>query len=199
MILSWGYTFFSGVSPSRGISTGLWSVNLISTILFYFHHPNRTNLTPLSQPTDRNLRHPNNPHNTTPQLPRHQTPPLPSTNVRGNRSLRSRPPDPRPHRLRPLADDDQSLSLYSGKSSMSFVRNCVLRSKSLPLSSTQSKRETDTILKTRFPESRYPGNFDLWGSHAIFHISVVCAAVVQLTGYLNAFGYAQANIGCLDL
>ncbi|KAH8737118.1 hemolysin-III family protein [Ilyonectria robusta] len=23
---------------------------------------------------------------------------------------------------------------------------------------------------TRFPESRYPGKFDLWGSHAIFHI-----------------------------
>lgn len=52
------------------------------------------------------------------------------------------------------------------------------------------------ILKTRFPESQYPGKFDLWGSHAIFHILVVCAAVVQLTGYLDAFDYAQANLTC---
>ncbi|PVH67396.1 hemolysin-III family protein [Cadophora sp. DSE1049] len=49
---------------------------------------------------------------------------------------------------------------------------------------------------TRFPESRYPGKFDLWGSHAIFHILVVCAAVVQLIGYLDAFDYAQANLTC---
>jgi len=52
------------------------------------------------------------------------------------------------------------------------------------------------VLKTRFPESRYPGKFDLWGSHSIFHILVVCAAVVQLMGYLDAFNYAQANLTC---
>jgi len=54
-------------------------------------------------------------------------------------------------------------------------------------------------LKTRFPESRYPGKFDLWGSHSIFHIMVVCAAVVQLMGYLDAFDYAHENLSCLSL
>ncbi|KAH7400181.1 hemolysin-III family protein [Cadophora sp. MPI-SDFR-AT-0126] len=49
---------------------------------------------------------------------------------------------------------------------------------------------------TRFPESRYPGKFDLCGSHAIFHILVVCAAVTQLIGYLDAFDYAHANLTC---
>ncbi|ENH71182.1 hemolysin-III family protein [Fusarium oxysporum] len=49
---------------------------------------------------------------------------------------------------------------------------------------------------TRFPESRYPGEFDLWGSHSIFHILVVCAAVVQLAGYLDAFNYAHADLTC---
>ncbi|KAJ6035562.1 hemolysin-III family protein [Penicillium canescens] len=52
---------------------------------------------------------------------------------------------------------------------------------------------------TRFPESQYPGKFDLWGSHSIFHILVVCAAVVQLMGYLDAFDYAQANLTCSSL
>ncbi|PVH73973.1 HlyIII-domain-containing protein [Cadophora sp. DSE1049] len=51
----------------------------------------------------------------------------------------------------------------------------------------------------RFPESWYSGKFDLWGSHSIFHILVVCAAVVQLIGYLDAFGYAQANLTCSSL
>ncbi|KAL3483459.1 hemolysin-III family protein [Aspergillus germanicus] len=52
---------------------------------------------------------------------------------------------------------------------------------------------------TRFPESRYPGKFDLCGSHSIFHMLVVCAAVVQLMGYLDAFDYAQANLTCVSL
>ncbi|KAL4971431.1 hemolysin-III family protein [Aspergillus desertorum] len=52
---------------------------------------------------------------------------------------------------------------------------------------------------TRFPESQYPGKFDLCGSHSIFHILVVCAAVVQLMGYLDAFDYAQTNLTCLSL
>lgn len=52
---------------------------------------------------------------------------------------------------------------------------------------------------TRFPESRYPGKFDLCGSHSVFHILVVCAAVVQLMGYLDAFDYAQANLTCSSL
>ncbi|KAJ6117805.1 hemolysin-III family protein [Penicillium sp. IBT 18751x] len=52
---------------------------------------------------------------------------------------------------------------------------------------------------TRFPESQYPGKFDLWGSHSIFHILVVCAAMVQLMGYLDAFDYAQAILTCPSL
>lgn len=55
---------------------------------------------------------------------------------------------------------------------------------------------TYVVLKTRFPESRYPGKFDLWGSHSIFHVLVVCAAVVQLMGYLDAFDYAHVNLTC---
>lgn len=55
------------------------------------------------------------------------------------------------------------------------------------------------VLKTRFAESQYPGKFDLSGSHSIFHILVVCAAVVQLIGYLYAFDYAQANLTCSSL
>ena len=58
---------------------------------------------------------------------------------------------------------------------------------------------TYVVLKTRFPESRYPGKFDLWGSHSIFHVLVVCAAVVQLMGYLDAFDYAHANLTCSSL
>ena len=58
---------------------------------------------------------------------------------------------------------------------------------------------THVVLKTRFPESRYPGKFDLWGSHSIFHVLVVCAAVVQLIGYLDAFDYAHANPTCSPL
>ncbi|KAH7230894.1 hemolysin-III family protein [Fusarium tricinctum] len=51
----------------------------------------------------------------------------------------------------------------------------------------------------RFLKSRYPSKFDLWGSHWIFRILVVCAAIVQLMGYLDAFDYAQANLTCSSL
>lgn len=71
---------------------------------------------------------------------------------------------------------------------------------SLPISHTREQLTlTYELLKTRFPESQYPGKFDLWGSHSIFHILVVCAAVVQLMGYLDAFDYAQANLTCSSL
>ena len=69
---------------------------------------------------------------------------------------------------------------------------------SLPILQTEETL-TYMALKTRFPESRYPGKFDLCGSHSIFHILVVCAAVVQLMGYLDAFDYAQANLTCSSL
>ena len=49
--------------------------------------------------------------------------------------------------------------------------------------------------KTRFPESRFPGKFDLSGSHSIFHVLVVCAAVVQFVGYLDAFDGAKGGVG----
>ncbi|OWT42544.1 hemolysin-III family protein [Pochonia chlamydosporia 170] len=71
---------------------------------------------------------------------------------------------------------------------------------SLPIAHTTEKLTLiHVVLKTRFPESRYPGKFDLWGSHSIFHILVVCAAVVQLMGYLDAFDYAHANLTCSSL
>ena len=71
---------------------------------------------------------------------------------------------------------------------------------SLPISQTREDAIlTLVFLKTRFPESRYPGKFDLCGSHSVFHILVVCAAVVQLIGYLDAFDYAQANLTCSSL
>lgn len=66
---------------------------------------------------------------------------------------------------------------------------------SVPISKTREELNvTHLPLKTRFPESRYPGKFDLCGSHSVFHILVVCAAMVQLIGYLDAFDYAQANL-----
>ena len=68
---------------------------------------------------------------------------------------------------------------------------------SLPISHTREELTLKhMVLKTRFPESRCPGKFDLWGSHLIFHILVVCAAVVQLVGYLDAFDYAHENLTC---
>lgn len=72
---------------------------------------------------------------------------------------------------------------------------------SLPISRTRDKLNLPNACgsKTRFPESRYPGKFDLWGSHSIFHILVVCAAVVQLMGYLDAFDYAHVNLTCSSL
>lgn len=65
---------------------------------------------------------------------------------------------------------------------------------SLPILQTRKIDHNTYGTKTRFPEIRYAGKFDLWGSHAIFHVLVVCAAVVQLMGYLNAFDYVQTNL-----
>ncbi|KAK4895176.1 hypothetical protein LTR27_006785 [Elasticomyces elasticus] len=65
---------------------------------------------------------------------------------------------------------------------------------SLPRPNTRDMLNLTQWFQTRYPESRYPGKFDLWGSHSIFHVLVVCAAVVQLMGYLDAFDYAHANL-----
>ena len=48
----------------------------------------------------------------------------------------------------------------------------------------------------RFPESRWPGKFDMCSSHSFMHILVVCAAVIQMIGYLEAFDYAYSEITC---
>lgn len=57
---------------------------------------------------------------------------------------------------------------------------------------------TNTVLQTKFPESRYPGKFDIYGSsHQLFHILVVFAVVTQLIGILNAFDYNRLNRKCL--
>ncbi|PTB34927.1 hypothetical protein M441DRAFT_154558 [Trichoderma asperellum CBS 433.97] len=50
---------------------------------------------------------------------------------------------------------------------------------------------------TKFPESRFPGKFDIYGSsHQIFHILVVFATVVQLIGILEAFNYNYIHRTC---
>lgn len=50
--------------------------------------------------------------------------------------------------------------------------------------------------KMRFPESWWPGKFDMCSSHSFMHILVVSAAVIQMVGYLEAFDYAYSNITC---
>ncbi|KAK3293281.1 mPR-like GPCR protein [Chaetomium fimeti] len=53
---------------------------------------------------------------------------------------------------------------------------------------------------TKFPESRYPGKFDIWGSsHQLFHIMVVLATVTQLVGLLQAFDYNYFHRICSSL
>ncbi|UKZ59270.1 uncharacterized protein TrAtP1_000588 [Trichoderma atroviride] len=53
------------------------------------------------------------------------------------------------------------------------------------------------IYVTKFPESRFPGKFDIYGSsHQLFHIFVVFATVAQLIGILVAFDYNYANRTC---
>ncbi|KAI6080968.1 mPR-like GPCR protein [Hypoxylon rubiginosum] len=53
---------------------------------------------------------------------------------------------------------------------------------------------------TKFPESRYPGKFDIWGSsHQLFHIMVVLATVSQLVGILQAFNYNYFHRTCSSL
>ncbi|UKZ85975.1 uncharacterized protein TrAFT101_001814 [Trichoderma asperellum] len=53
------------------------------------------------------------------------------------------------------------------------------------------------IYVTKFPESRFPGKFDIYGSsHQLFHFLVVLATVVQLIGILDAFDYNYANRTC---
>jgi adiponectin receptor len=47
-----------------------------------------------------------------------------------------------------------------------------------------------TRTQVRFPERKYPGTFDIWGSsHQIFHIFVLLAAASHLYGMTKAFDF----------
>ena len=48
---------------------------------------------------------------------------------------------------------------------------------------------------SRFPESVWPGKFDIWGSsHQIFHVMIVIACVVHVMGVWNAYGWNYQNL-----
>ncbi|UKZ79331.1 hypothetical protein TrVFT333_007081 [Trichoderma virens FT-333] len=56
------------------------------------------------------------------------------------------------------------------------------------------------VYVTKFPESRFPGKFDIYGSsHQLFHILVVFATVTQLIGILDAFDYNYVHRTCSSL
>ncbi|KAJ6064817.1 hemolysin-III family protein [Penicillium canescens] len=138
-------------------------------------------------------------HDNASQVPGPKVSPFPSIDVRGDWLVRCCTLDSWTQCVRHVADDEKSFSLYSGKSRLPSIWD-FFYAVSLPIPHTREKMTlTHVVLKTRFPESQYPGKFDLWGSHSIFHILVVCAAVVQLMGYLDAFDYAQANLSCSSL
>ncbi len=53
-----------------------------------------------------------------------------------------------------------------------------------------------TRRQVRFPEVKYPGAFDIWGSsHQIFHVFVVLAAVSHLKGMVLAFDFHHSVLG----
>jgi hypothetical protein len=183
------------VNPWHAISTGFWSVNsyccffLISGLI---HESNARFIDRDSWNIDDLL------HNAS-QVPGPQVSHLPSDDIRGDWLVRGCALNPWTQCVRHAANDEKSSAIYSGKSRLPSIWDFVLCSESpgLPISQQERNRLlTHVVLKTRFPESHYPGKFDLWGSHSIFHILVVCAAVVQLLGYLDAFDYAQANLAC---
>jgi adiponectin receptor len=74
----------------------------------------------------------------------------------------------------------------------------VLYAVSLKLCS-QYTRNLILIRKMRFPEVWWPGKFDMCNSHSFMHLLVVCAAVIQMAGYLEAFDYAYSNLTCSAL
>ncbi|KAK6512365.1 hypothetical protein TWF481_001253 [Arthrobotrys musiformis] len=50
---------------------------------------------------------------------------------------------------------------------------------------------------TRFPESRWPGKFDIWfSSHQIFHVFVVLAIAVHWVGIMLAYDYNYTHRQC---
>ena len=50
------------------------------------------------------------------------------------------------------------------------------------------------LFATRWPEKKWPGRFDVWGtSHQFFHLCVVAAACAHLWGVWSAFGWSYEN------
>jgi adiponectin receptor len=48
---------------------------------------------------------------------------------------------------------------------------------------------------SRFPESRWPGKFDIWfSSHQIFHVLIVMACAVHLMGVWDAYRWNYHNL-----
>jgi adiponectin receptor len=48
-----------------------------------------------------------------------------------------------------------------------------------------------------FPECRFPGKFDMYGSsHQLFHVLVVIATVLHLVGMLETFDYNYHHRMC---
>lgn len=97
------------------------------------------------------------------------------------------------------ANDEEGLALHSSKGWLPAVRDCYSCGGCQNSHTRVKVTLTYIVLNTRFPERRYPGKFDLWSSHSIFHTLVACAAVIQLMGYLAALDFAHANLTCSSL
>ncbi|KAL2062737.1 hypothetical protein VTL71DRAFT_5809 [Oculimacula yallundae] len=53
------------------------------------------------------------------------------------------------------------------------------------------------VYAARFPESRFPGKFDIWGSsHQIFHVLVVLGAAAHLVALVHSFDYNHTSGRC---
>jgi adiponectin receptor len=53
-----------------------------------------------------------------------------------------------------------------------------------------------TWTQVRFPECKYPGTFDIWGSsHQMFHVFVLLAAASHLYAMAIAFDYHHSVLG----
>lgn len=60
--------------------------------------------------------------------------------------------------------------------------------------SDMSCRAKLTSYQTRFPESFFPGRFDIWGhSHTIWHLIVVLSIAVHMEGMAHAMHYHLYN------
>ena len=53
------------------------------------------------------------------------------------------------------------------------------------------------IYVSRFPERRFPGKFDIWGSsHQIWHFMIIAAASVHIYASIDIY-YKRQNVPCL--